>query len=154
MQWSTFFKIWPGPACRQPAGSSHPGGRGQRWWQTLDGSDWLSSFDPCDHAAAGRCWRSPPIGSHWKAQAPEGGKESFCSELFWDISKRNLKRTTSELKHASLWCNKWLTLWANCWAKTSLPTLYVCVRPVSASLTITLRDRPANTCKNTLVFMI
>lgn len=62
-----------------------------------------------------------------------------------------LHHVLSELKHAlnHLKGNRWLTLRANCWAKTSLPALYVCVRPVSASLTITLRDRPANTCKKT-----
>lgn len=37
-----------------------------------------------------------------------------------------------------------LTLCANCWARTSLPVLYVCVRPVSACLSITRWERPAN----------
>lgn len=67
MNWKNliFHSItWPGLACQQQSGSSHPAGRVQTWWLTLDGSGLSSSFDPCGRAAAGQCWRSPLICNH------------------------------------------------------------------------------------------
>ncbi len=54
--------------------------------------------------------------------------------------------TTSWLLGMKYHCS-FLTLRANCWAKTSLPARYVALRPVTASVTITRRERPRYTKK-------
>lgn len=130
-------KAWPGPACLKLSSSSHLAWCAGMWWPTLGGSGWPFCCCLCGLAVAGRYWRFPLSGIRWTTRGP------WWAE-WWTLNTRLLSHVGS-----TCWKNLQLTagptLTANCWAKTSLPVLYVCVRPVSASFTITRRERPDNT---------
>lgn len=98
--WNSLYnlkqKLWPGPACLPPSGSSHPAGCAGRWWPTLGGSGWPSCCYLCGLAAAGRCWRFPQIGIRWTARGPGCGEE--IKSCMWCLS------------HIGFACNKLLDL--------------------------------------------